>query len=518
MRGLSAPFLLLLGLSFTVLALLAGLMTYTQNQNAVEASEHTFDALITDRFKRLSNIVLEYGYWDEAVEMIVYNYDADWTAGTFGEYFAESLDIDGAHVIDGAGDVVMGFFKGKPDRKSLAERYGEGLSPIIARARESKDDTSPWPRLGITHGNDHYFMIAAIRMTTYLTENGEEVDRSTDHVLFLSQRLDAGYLGTIARKYLMPGLKIVDHPAGLWQADKEIKDPSGNVFAYFFWEPELPGTEMMPQIVGGVAAVFVIMGITAWYFFRRVTIAASELEQARAAADAANQAKTDFLRNVTHEIRTPINAIVGFSTIMRDEMFGPVGNDRYIGYINDIANAGEHILQLVGDLLDLSKIEAGEMSFEIETVNLREQIDATVSLVQPLADERRVLLLVDESTEGAIARSDPRLVRQILMNLLSNAIKFTPEGGEVVCRAVQESGDRIRIEVSDTGRGVSPDQIERILKPFGQVAAAQTGVPRGTGLGLPITKKMIESLGGEFVFESEVGRGTTVKVTFPQDG
>lgn len=463
MRRLRAPFLLLLSLSFGILEVLVGLLTYAQNENAVVASEHTFDALMADRFKRMSNIVLEYGYWDEAVNMIVYTYDEEWVEGTFGVYFSDSLDIDGVRVVNDEQRSVVSFFRGKPDKRSLIERYGEGVLPIMARAREIKDDSSPWPKLGITKGEKHYFMIAALRMTTYLVEDNVEVDRSTDHVMFLAQRLDAGYLGMIARKYLMANLKIVDQPAGLWQADKEIKDLSGNVIGYFHWEPILPGNEMLPKIGLGVAVVFVIMGVTAWLFFKRVARAAGELEAARVTADDANRAKSDFLRNVAHEVRTPINAMVGFSTIMRDGMFGPVENERYQEYLADITGAGEHVQQLVSDLLDLSKIEAGEMSYEIEDVELTREIDATLTLIRPLADERKVALTFKSQIDDPVICSDQRAVRQVLINLLSNAIKFTPEGGSVDCRASEGKDGFVSISIIDTGKGVAPDQIEKIL-------------------------------------------------------
>ncbi|HET7716298.1 MAG TPA: ATP-binding protein [Bauldia sp.] len=239
-----------------------------------------------------------------------------------------------------------------------------------------------------------------------------------------------------------------------------------------------------------------------------------ELTAARRAAEAANAQKSEFLAKISHEIRTPLNAIIGFSEVMMEERFGPIGSDRYRNYLRDIRLSGEHLLSLINDLLDLSKVEAGKLDLNFEAVSLNEVIRESVALMQPQANRDRIIIRTSLSSGLPSVVADLRSLRQILLNLLSNAIKFTRAGGQViVATALEESGEVV-VRVRDTGIGMTASDIDTAMKPFRQVAIS--GRPQeGTGLGLPLTKALVEANRATFSIDSVPNQGTLVRVTFP---
>lgn len=259
----------------------------------------------------------------------------------------------------------------------------------------------------------------------------------------------------------------------------------------------------------GVSPKFcaVLRDVTNW------KAAEQSLVEARSAAEKASGAKSDFLAKISHEIRTPLNAIIGFSEVMIEERFGRVENERYRGYINDIHSAGEHVMSLVNDLLDLSKIETGHQELTLGAVNLGELVQQCVSILQPQANRNGVIMRTSLARLPAVV-ADQRSVRQILLNLLSNAVKFTRSGGQVFVSTVQLPGGEIALKVRDTGIGMNERELQVAMEPFRQVANSGRR-DDGTGLGLPITKALAEANRAAFQIESSPGAGTIVQITFP---
>jgi PAS domain S-box-containing protein len=239
-----------------------------------------------------------------------------------------------------------------------------------------------------------------------------------------------------------------------------------------------------------------------------------ELVAARRAAETANAQKSDFLAKISHEIRTPLNAIIGFSEVMMAERFGPIGNDRYRNYLRDIHLSGEHLMSLINDLLDLSKVEAGKLDMNFESVAVNEVIQECVALMQPQANRERIIIRTSLAAGLPNVVADLRSVRQILLNLLSNAVKFTHAGGQVIVATAMEQGGEVVVRIRDTGIGMSEKDIDIAMKPFRQVATSGR-VGEGTGLGLPLTKALVEANRAAFSIDSVPSQGTLVRITFP---
>ena len=240
-----------------------------------------------------------------------------------------------------------------------------------------------------------------------------------------------------------------------------------------------------------------------------------DLLNAKHEAERASSAKSDFLAKISHEIRTPLNAIIGFSEVMMEERFGAIGNDRYRQYLKDIHTSGGHLVSLLNDLLDLSKIEAGKLELTFASVDINELIQQCVGLMQPQASRGRIIIRTSLSNGLQPVLVDARSVRQIVLNLLSNSIKFTGAGGQVIVSTGVNDGGDVVLRVRDTGVGMSEKDIAVALEPFRQLATSARWGSGGTGLGLPLTKALAEANRGTFSIKSAVNAGTLVEVSFP---
>jgi signal transduction histidine kinase len=245
-------------------------------------------------------------------------------------------------------------------------------------------------------------------------------------------------------------------------------------------------------------------------------IRASErrLLQARRQAEAANQSKSEFLANMSHELRTPLNAIIGFTEIICQELFGPVGNEKYLEYIKDVHSSSLHLLSIINDVLDMSKIEAGKLELAKAPVTLQEVLGDVIRIVHERAGCRGIELVCRWIDQPVVIWADERALKQIFLNLLSNAIKFSEDNKPIFVRVSGEEAAAL-VDVEDRGIGMNEEEQERALLPFGQAKPATTGNYGGTGLGLPITKGLVEAHGGSLSLRSRPGEGTLARVRFP---
>jgi signal transduction histidine kinase len=282
--------------------------------------------------------------------------------------------------------------------------------------------------------------------------------------------------------------------------------PAGAFFATLKWE-----------CTGIAIAVFgLIGGVGLWMsveYYRGIR----EREVAKELAEAANRAKSEFLANMSHELRTPLNAIIGFSEMMRQEVLGAVGNEQYRSYVGDIHASGTHLLQIINDILDLSKAEAGKLTLDEGIFDVRDAVRSVAQLTSVRAQEGGITETIDIPPDVPLLRGDERKTMQIVLNLVTNAIKFSPSGSSIViaCRADPRAG--LSITVTDTGIGIAEEDLGRVLEAFEQADSSLSRKQQGTGLGLPLVRAMMELHGGSFELKSTLGVGTEAKITFPAD-
>lgn len=239
-------------------------------------------------------------------------------------------------------------------------------------------------------------------------------------------------------------------------------------------------------------------------------------DEARRRAEAANKAKSRFLATMSHELRTPLNAIMGFSEVMEKEILGPIGSDLYREYSRNIYMSGNHLLCIINEILDLSRIEAGRYDLHEETMRLTDIAEECQRLIKIKAEAKSLQIIEDFAPDLALVWADPRAMRQICLNLLSNALKFTPRGGRITLTVGHTSDGGQFVTIADTGPGIPKEEIPRVLQAFGQGSLAHETAEGGTGLGLPIVQNLITLHGGTFDLQSELRKGTEVTVTLPR--
>ncbi|SLN30012.1 sensor histidine kinase [Oceanibacterium hippocampi] len=283
----------------------------------------------------------------------------------------------------------------------------------------------------------------------------------------------------------------------------------------------LPPSGLMPSEPPGLRLVSILTAaiyvtVMSLFYVDLYDSNVRRLKRAKDDAERSNLAKTEFLANMSHELRTPLNAIIGFSQIMSREMFGPLGQDRYKTYVADIESSGSHLLRIISDILDISKIEAGKMELNVTQFDLAEACEETMRMMAPVAASEGCTIHLDPRSSPVSLHADRQMLEQMLLNLVSNSVKFTPAGGSIQISYGESVDGDVEVFVSDTGIGVPPQDLARILEPFEQVGSTESRRHGGIGLGLPLTKRMAELHGGSMTIESRVAGGTKVTLTFPR--
>ncbi len=422
-----------------------------------------------------------------------------------------------------------------------ARKIGEGENPVMTLTRRDGTSLRVNPLLQTVPWDDEKALLLTFRKSeavdtvekaaidiVRVSELENILDTATDGIIIADQQGEIESLNASGEALF--GMSFDDAKGK--QLSEIFAQESQQTIEDYIAEISQPGVAGIlndgrevigKEVNGGLIPLFVTIGklgesekycvvlrdITQW------KKAEEELVTAKREAENANDQKTEFLARVSHEIRTPLNAIIGFSDVMIEERFGPIGNDRYREYLRDINRSGVHVLDLINDLLDISKIEAGKMELNYEAVDLNQLVSQTVALLQPQANGERIIIRTSLSRAVPKVVADVRSVRQVILNLVSNAIKFTEPNGQVIVSTVYEGNGEVGLRVRDTGRGMSPAEIEHAMKPFSQINVMDDQRGRGTGLGLPLTKALVEANRAYFDLESKPGEGTIAHVHFP---
>jgi two-component system cell cycle sensor histidine kinase PleC len=501
-----------------------------QDRIAAEKSVELVRVALEIRERNTTLSVKDYAWWTEAVRNLVDTPDAAWAYGHIGPTSYDSIGMKLVTVIDAAGHQTFTFVEGEPARFDIMSPEAIGLQPLIAGARAAPP-LEPVPATGIIKVGDQLFSVALAALTV---AKGDPLlpDERPRGLLLFGRPLDPQAIDEIASEYKIDGLALVAPDAVDERTSLPLTTADGHLVGALAWTPEQPGDATIRRMLIPVGATILALALLSLVILSQIAqvdrtrrenqhnleiIEAKNLEliAARDEAEYANRAKSQFLAVMSHELRTPLNAIIGFSEIMFAELYGPLGDKRYKQYVQDIHGSGGHLLSIINDILDLSKIEAGQAELNEEEVDLAALTTAVARIIQERAATAGLTFHAESGAGLPWVRADRRALKQILLNLLSNAVKFTPKGGEVGLRMAVDADRGLRMIVYDTGIGIDPQDIPRAMAAFGQVDASWSRRYEGAGLGLPISRALIRLHGGTLDLESQPGMGTTVTVRLP---
>ncbi len=507
--SLNTAFVTFSVLGVLLIAVLCFFIVFVQDRNARVASVQLVESNLANTLRELGRTTKNYGFWDLAVENVITHPDHEWISDELGGYIYETGVAERALVIGPGNTIVFDVIEGSLSEEPISFREVEGLNRLTAQALGSVDGEEPVPFTGYIRIGDQVSLASAVRMTGYT----DDVNISTDHVLVYLRRMDQAFLTELEESALVKDLRLMIAAEGASDASLELTVLDSDRPAIIAWHPDQPGSAMIPALLAGLIA-FVLMAVVVIYRFNRSLVRqAKAVTEAHSMAERASQQKSEMLANVSHELRTPLNAIIGFADIMQHQFLGPVGNPRYLEYAGDIKGSGEHLLSLVNGLLDLSKIEAGKFDIRNSHVDIGALLDQTGTMVRHLADQRQVDLHIMSGEMNPNLRGDPHRLRQVILNLLSNALKFTPAGGSVIAVAAMDVDGHAEVRVTDTGKGIRPEDIDRVMEPFYQVKAEEVATERGTGLGLSVSWRLARLMGGDLKLDSQIGKGTVATLT-----
>jgi signal transduction histidine kinase len=526
-KSLLIPLFSLVGILLVALAMLLFRAVQEQNHHALENSVHVAEAVFRNLGSTLEVTVRDYSWWQEAIDKIIVGYDLEWAENNIGAFVHENSDVAVTLVFDRDDAVRYAAVDTEVVDGSVLDKFGPGLHRLAERVRSSPYD-GPEPASAFVAFGDEIHLAAAGAMTP---EDLKTLGSLSDPrpVLIFTRRIDDRQLADMAGNYLLPGLELV-RPGDGRPILHPLSDAEGNVIAGLAWEVPEPGTQLLRDLalpaalISAVALglmIVVCRGIFASAQMLRDQnrlLAEGEAIAIRALGEvaAANQQKSWFLAQMSHELRTPLNAVIGFSDAMATGVFGSL-QPRYQEYAGHILSSARHLLSLVNDLLDLSKIEAGALTLAREEVDVVAAARSGLAVIGHEAKRSGIVLKADLPPDLPKIVADERAVRQIFINLLANAVKFTPEGGVIAVSARVQAKESVTVEIADSGVGMTPNELETALKPFGRAATPFVQSRQGTGLGLPISRHLAEAQGARFDISSRPGAGTVIRITFKVD-
>ena len=538
LRSLLLPLFSLIGGFVLLISVLLVMIANGQNRIAHQASEHLARSALSVTATDVMTSARDYAWWNATVENLVLQIDDQWAVDNIGAWANDGLGMDATLAVDGQDEIFYAAFEGERYFSDLSQYNSPELTSLIraAREKETADEGGPVAVKGFVP-LDGRIMLAGASAIMWENYNTAHDRGDAASVLVYLRRVDADLLNELEDTFLLADLSLISPDpaeAEAFSATLPLRSSDGKALAYIAWQPDRPGHALLADLAAPGIAAALILAAMIWLIIYRFRKAADNLQEshlllseqaysladqavalreARDQADAANFAKSQFLALVSHEVRTPLNAIIGFSDIIAQQSFGHNAQERYQAYAKDILASGRHLLTLINDILDLSKIEAGRYELHEEEFEIDDVVGRCLTLFREKFDEKR--LKVNYERCNLVIYADERAFKQILINLLSNAAKFTPEEGKIDIRCRSDKSS-VHLEVKDSGSGIDRKDMKRVLEPFGQAENAQKA-SEGTGLGLSISKSLAEMHGGTLAIASELGKGTQVTFSLPAE-
>lgn len=506
---LISPVIVATAASLLALSATAVFFTNQLDTNSVEAERRTVSRLIAGVPQDLATLAEDNIWWDEAVDNIHLSENQDWITATLGGTVDGVGDIEGALIL-------------RPDNSVMYDSHNED--------RPADIDGLLLNGLRATING-----LQAIDADIGVSTSGYAVSQGRVFALGISMVQPSGFkvfdppLGNARRPVLVFYQEVSPKLIRAFSQASELNDlrfntntkatadnnPASSVvlaglnglpIGYLTWTPAQPGAILLEQLFWPAVFFLGLILLAGFSFVRRAQSLVDELAQA-------DRAKMAFLASMSHEVRTPLNAIIGFTEMLRLETGDTLSKEKNVEYLDIIHASGEHLLTVINDILNISKLDAGKMEVYAEAMDPVEVISESVQIIETSARERSIRLIIE--LESGVIVSDERIIRQILINILSNAIKFTAPGGQVSIRS-EVTDDIYKITIADTGIGMSKEEIDVALAPFGQVSSDQQRTTIGTGLGLPLVNRFITLLGGQMAIRSAPGHGTSVRLDIPK--
>lgn len=504
-RSLVTPVFTAVAASVAAFVLLVIFAASEQDQLSLEIEQKVVQQKISVYAQNLRSFADDNAWWDTAVKKVMLSEDMAWMDNTLGSTVRNIESVDGIFVLRPDQSMIYATHVATGGaRANLEVLLAAGLSDVISG-------------LDITASEDAHAAAGLLKGADgQIVAYGASLLRANDNITFspplavtrpviifyalLSDR-DIEQIGFAnAIDHLHYASRKPDHPAHM-----ALESFNGDSIGWLTWEPRDPGTEMALDMVVPAVILLAFVVFAMIRFTRQATRLVGGLEQA-------NKSKSSFLASMSHEVRTPLNSILGFTELMSMELFGKVEGKKNKEYLGLIKNSGEHLLAIINDILDISKLEAGKFDVYAEKIAPAVIVQECAKMVEINALDRGVELTYE--CEPVTLHSDERIMRQILLNILSNAVKFTKKGGSVHVSG-QCGQNHYQIDVADNGIGMSAEGIEIALSTFGQVQNEYAKSHGGTGLGLPLVKRFMTLLDGDIGIASNPGKGTTVTLIFP---
>ena len=526
--SLVAPVALLTVLLVGMSVFFASYGSIRQNRLAEEDMLARASAVFQQQKNYIGLTAQDYAWWDDAVNYIVLSRDQAWLETNIGDGVFVGTDADTSFVIDE--NNVMWSFQSTILEPNAIDPFIPDLLILADQARQAPANVAE-PVTGVLLIGGKLFNVGVSAITPQGIATSPTLSNQTRSIIGFMYHFTAEQLKETGSLAGIPNFGFsIDDP--MTDSKLAIQSPSGAPAGYLNWTEVKPGTQfvklmIMPALIMAALIGCVVVVIVKRCFALAEDLATHEedletqvnsLEASRTKAQAADRAKSEFLATMSHELRTPLNAIIGFSQIISEQRLGPDQQDKYVEYARDINDSGQHLLSIINNVLDLSKIEAGKFDLYFEDVHVEELIKSSARFVENKSRNEEKSIIIEISDQNTQINVDTGAIRQVLINLLSNAVKFSPENTIIRVKSfVCSKRDGIVLEVADEGIGISEDQIDHVLAPFSQADASHTRSHQGTGLGLPIAKRLSELHGGTLEITSALEKGTTVRIILPLD-